>query len=190
MDPRRNRMVVLASLAALLGMVGLVAASVPLYQLFCKVTGYGGTTRIAQAAPDTPLGRAITVRFDASVAKGMPWHFAPHQREMRVRLGEQVLATYTATNTSDKPVVGTATFNVTPDKVGRYFNKIECFCFTEQRLEPGQTVDMPVTFFIDPALAEDDLANEVATITLSYTFFNKAAVPKRGGTTLINGGSP
>lgn len=186
----RNRIVVFASLAALLGMVGLVAASVPLYRLFCKVTGYGGTTRVAEAAPGAVLGREITVRFDASVAKGMPWRFEPQQREMRVRLGEQVLATYSATNLSDRPIVGTATFNVTPDKAGQYFNKIECFCFTEQRLEPGQTVDMPVTFFIDPVLADDPLANEVTTITLSYTFFDKTpAVPrKRALSSALQGG--
>lgn len=186
----RNRIVVFASLAALLGMVGLVAASVPLYRLFCKVTGYGGTTRVAEAAPGAVLGREITVRFDASVAKGMPWRFEPQQREMRVRLGEQVLATYSATNLSGRPIVGTATFNVTPDKAGQYFNKIECFCFTEQRLEPGQTVDMPVTFFIDPALADDPLANEVTTITLSYTFFDKTpAVPrKRALSSALQGG--
>lgn len=188
----RNRAVVLTSLAALLGMVGLVAASVPLYRLFCKVTGYGGTTRVAQAAPGAVPGPEITVRFDASVAKDMPWRFEPQQREIRVRLGEQVLATYTATNLSNRPVVGTATFNVTPDKVGPYFNKIECFCFTEQRLEPGQTVDMPVTFFIDPALADDPLANEVTTITLSYTFFNKdpAAPQKRAPSTALQGEPP
>jgi Cytochrome oxidase assembly factor len=172
MAPDRNRLVVTVSLAALLGMVGLVAASVPLYRLYCQITGYGGTTRVAESAP-AATGRPVTVRFDSSVSKGLPWRFTPHQREIRTRLGEQVLAVYSATNTGDRPVVGTATFNVTPDKVGKYFNKIECFCFTEQRLEPGQTVDMPVTFFVDPALAEDATANEVVTITLSYTFFRK-----------------
>jgi len=172
----RNRRVVVMSLAALAAMVGLVVASVPLYRLFCAVTGYGGTTRVAAAAPGATT-RPITVRFDASVAKDLPWRFVPAQREIRTHLGEQVLAFYTATNTGTQPLVGTATFNVTPDKAGRYFNKIECFCFTEQRLEPGKSIEMPVTFFVDPALADDTLVNEVMTITLSYTFFRKEAGP-------------
>lgn len=170
MERRRHAPVVLASLAAIAAMVGLVAVSVPLYDLFCRVTGYGGTTRVADhAAPATD--RPITVRFDASKAKDLPWRFKPAQTHVDTRLGEQVLAFYTATNTSDQAVVGTATFNVTPAKAGRYFNKVECFCFTEQRLEPGQSVDMPVTFFVDPGLAEDETTREITTITLSYTFF-------------------
>ncbi|MBC7908554.1 MAG: cytochrome c oxidase assembly protein [Rhodospirillaceae bacterium] len=173
MTARSNRTVVLASLTALAAMIGLVALSVPLYQMFCRVTGFGGTTRTATAAPGAVAGRPITVRFDSSVAKDLPWRFQPAQRQIKAHLGEQVLATYTATNTGSEPIIGTATFNVTPDKAGRYFNKIECFCFTEQRLEPGQTVDMPVTFFVDPAIADDPYANEVTTITLSYTFFKK-----------------
>jgi cytochrome c oxidase assembly protein subunit 11 len=173
-----NGRVVLLSLAALIGMVGMVAASVPLYRLFCRVTGYDGATSIAAAAPGA-TARMVTVRFDASVAKGMPWRFRPAQPEMQVHLGEQVLATYTATNTSAEPVVGTATFNVTPAKAGRYFDKIACFCFSEQRLEPGQSVEMPVTFFVDPALADDPNADEVKTITLSYTFFRKEAAEGR-----------
>lgn len=169
-----NGRVVMLSLAAVSVMVGLVVGSVPLYRMFCRVTGYGGATQVAVTAPGATT-RVVTVRFDASVAKGMPWRFQPTQREMRVHLGEQVLATYRATNTGTEPVVGTATFNVTPDKAGRYFDKIACFCFSEQRLEPGQTVDMPVTFFVDPALADDPTADEVRTITLSYTFFRKEA---------------
>jgi cytochrome c oxidase assembly protein subunit 11 len=173
MDARgRNRTVLLISVAALAAMIGLVAASVPLYRLYCKVTGAGGATRTAAAAP-TATGRAITVRFDSSVAKGLPWRFEPDQREIHTHLGQEVLATFSATNTSSEAIVGTATFNVTPDKAGRYFNKIACFCFTEQRLEPGQTVDMPVTFFVDPAIADDPYASDVTTITLSYTFFRK-----------------
>jgi cytochrome c oxidase assembly protein subunit 11 len=171
--------VVLVSLMALAFMVGLVVASVPLYQLFCRVTGYGGATRVAAAAPGM-VGRPVTVRFDASVTKGMPWKFEPVQRQITTRLGEEVLAVFRATNTGHEPIVGTATFNVTPDKAGRYFNKIACFCFSEQRLEPGETVEMPVTFFVDPAIAEDPDANEVNTITLSYTFFRKK--PERQAT--------
>ena len=170
MGQHRHTPVVLASLAAIAVMVALVAASVPLYDLFCRVTGYGGTPRqtdhVAAAA-----GRAITVRFDASLAKDMPWRFKPGQKRIDTHLGEQTLASFTATNLSDRPVVGTATFNVTPAKAGRYFNKVQCFCFTEQRLEPGQSVEMPVSFFVDPALAEDETTAEITTITLSYTFF-------------------
>lgn len=178
MPARSNRTVVLLSLAALAAMIGLVALSVPLYQMFCRVTGYGGTPRSGAVAPGPVAGRPVTVRFDSSVAKDLPWRFQPTQREIKAHLGEQVLATYTATNTGPDPIIGTATFNVTPDKAGRYFNKIACFCFTEQRLEPGQSIDMPVTFFVDPAMADDPYANEVTTITLSYTFFRKPA-PER-----------
>ncbi|HLO76042.1 MAG TPA: cytochrome c oxidase assembly protein [Magnetospirillum sp.] len=184
----RNRRVVLFSLAALAAMVGLVVASVPLYRLFCKVTGYGGATRVSAAAPGA-VDRVVTVRFDGSVSKNLPWRFRPDQREMTVHLGEQALATFSATNTGNTPIVGTATFNVTPDKAGRYFNKIACFCFTEQRLEPGETVDMPVTFFVDPALADDPYANEVTTITLSYTFFRKQAAQSRQAATVSRGPS-
>ncbi len=167
---RRDAATVLALLLVIAAMGGLVAASVPLYQLFCRVTGYGGTTQVQAAAPGA-VTRTVTVRFDASTAKGLDWRFRPAQREVTLRLGEDALAFYTATNASDHPITGTATFNVTPAKAGQYFNKIECFCFTEQRLEPGQTVEMPVTFFVDPALAEDENTAEVTTITLSYTFF-------------------
>lgn len=170
MARRRNAPVVLTSLAAVAAMVGLVAASVPLYDLFCRVTGYGGTTKVADHAA-TPTNRPITVRFDASKAKDLPWRFRPAQNKVETHLGEQVLVFYTATNTSDRAVVGTATFNVTPAKAGQYFNKVQCFCFTEQRLEPGQSVEMPVTFFVDPGLALDETTNEVTTITLSYTFY-------------------
>lgn len=170
MQRRRHAPVVLTSVAAVAAMAGLVAASVPLYNLFCRVTGYGGTTKVADHTVTT-TNRPITVRFDASKAKDLPWRFKPAQSRVDTHLGEQVLAFYTATNTSDRAVVGTATFNVTPAKAGQYFNKVQCFCFTEQRLEPGQSIDMPVTFFVDPALALDETTNEVTTITLSYTFY-------------------
>jgi len=168
-----NARVVVLSLAALTVMVGLVAASVPLYQLFCRVTGYGGTPQTASAAPGPVTDRPITVRFDSSVAKDVPWRFEPVTRQIKTTLGEQVLTSYRATNTGSEAVIGTATFNVTPEKAGRYFNKIECFCFSEQRIEPGQSIDMPVTFFVDPGLADDPYSNEVNAITLSYTFFRK-----------------
>ncbi|CAA7613645.1 cytochrome c oxidase assembly protein [Magnetospirillum sp. UT-4] len=175
MTPRAT---VAASVAAVAAMLGLVAASVPLYDMVCRATGLGGATRTATAAPGAEEAGAaaavVTIRFDASVAKDLPWRFEPGQRQMRVHLGEQALAFFRATNTSSEPVVGTATFNVTPDRAGRYFNKIACFCFTEQRLEPGQSVDMPVTFFVDPAMADDAFAAQATTITLSYTFFRQA----------------
>ncbi|TNC98586.1 MAG: Cytochrome c oxidase assembly protein CtaG [Stygiobacter sp.] len=179
MPRHRHTMTVAASLGAVAVMIGLVAISVPLYDLFCRVTGYGGTTRVAPAPeglngrpiPEGLNGRPIIIRFDASLAKGMPWRFTPEQRQITTHLGEQTLAVYNATNLSEQPVIGTATFNVTPAKAGRYFNKVQCFCFTEQRLEPGQSVDMPVSFFVDPALAEDETTAEITTITLSYTFF-------------------
>ena len=159
------------------GMVGLAFASVPLYQLFCQVTGFGGTPKIGVQADagkaNAHAGKMVTVRFDANVNKGMPWSFQPEQREVRVPIGESVLAFYVARNLSDKAVTGTATFNITPYKTAEYFNKVQCFCFTEQVLEPGQEVRMPVTFFVDPDLFDDRHAKDVDAITLSYTFFRK-----------------
>lgn len=174
----RDRIVVLGSLAAIAAMTGLVAVSVPLYQMFCRVTGYGGATMVATGPSATTSERMVTVRFDASLAKDMPWRFKPAQKEITVHLGEQVLAVFTASNPTGQPISGTATFNVTPAKAGQYFNKIQCFCFSEQRLEPGQSVDMPVTFFVDPGLATDGNTSEITTITLSYTFFK---IPDRQG---------
>jgi cytochrome c oxidase assembly protein subunit 11 len=156
------------------GFVGLAYASVPLYRLFCQVTGYGGTTQVARAAPATVGARKITVRFNADVNRDMPWSFVPAQREMVLTVGETGLAFYRATNRSPKTVTGTATFNVTPMKAGPYFDKIQCFCFNEQTLAAGQTVDMPVSFFVDPAIAQDPGMDDVSTITLSYTFFRAA----------------
>ncbi|MCP5432397.1 MAG: cytochrome c oxidase assembly protein [Alphaproteobacteria bacterium] len=168
---QRGQIIVFCCLVAALGMLGASFAAVPLYRMFCQVTGFGGTTQVATAAPDIVLDRKVVVRFDSNVSRELPWRFVPAQRSVKVRLGERTLVAYRATNLSDRPLVGTATFNVTPDKVGSYFDKLQCFCFTEQRLEPGETVDMPVTFFVDPALADDPLLDEVKTITLSYTFY-------------------
>ncbi len=154
------------------GMGTLVYYAAPLYRLFCEVTGFGGTTRAAQANSATILDREVLVRFDANVAPGLPWKFvAP--RPVKVRLGEEKLVSYTGTNVGTAPFLGTATFNVTPFKVGTYFNKVECFCFTEQLLLPGQKKEFTVRFFIDPRLAKDANAEDVSTITLSYTFFNQ-----------------
>ena len=153
------------------GMVGLSFASVPLYDLFCRVTGYGGTTQKVAAASDAVLERVIKIRFDASTNSALPWNFKPEQLEISLHVGETGLAFYKAKNNGDRPYVGTASFNVTPQKAGQYFNKIECFCFTEQRLNPGQEVDMPVTFFVDPEIAQNPNLDDVSTITLSYTFY-------------------
>lgn len=161
-------------------MMGLVVGSVPLYRAFCKATGIGGPPRQVAAASEQVADQWVKVRFDASVAKGLDWRFAPQTKEMKVRLGEDTLAIFTATNLSDKPVTGNAVFNATPDKIGRYVAKIQCFCFTEQVLEPGQSMDMPVTFVIDPAMATDPHTGEVATITLSYTFFRTEEPTSKG----------
>ncbi len=168
---RRNRITSLCLLGVVAGMVGLAYASVPLYELFCRVTGFGGTTQVAEAAPERVLERTVTIRFNADVNRALPWRFRPVERAVTLKLGEQGFTSYVAENRGDRPAVGTATFNVTPAKAGVYFNKIECFCFTEQVLAPGQSVDMPVAFFVDPAMAEDPNLDDVTTITLSYTFF-------------------
>jgi cytochrome c oxidase assembly protein subunit 11 len=160
---------ILAGVAA--GMLGLAFASVPLYDLFCRVTGFGGTTQVATGESDRTLERTMTVRFDANVDPALAWRFEPAQRSTRFKVGETQLAFYRATNTGTEPLVGTATFNVTPNKAGIYFDKIECFCFTEQVLMPGETVDMPVSFYLNPDLADDPKMNGVTTVTLSYTFF-------------------
>lgn len=167
----RNRRVALFVFLTVVLMVGLSFASVPLYNLFCRVTGFGGTTGVAEALPERVLDRVVTIKFDASTAQGMPWRFHPEERERRVRLGERGLTAYRAENPTDHAVTGTALYNVTPDKAGKYFRKIECFCFGEQRLEAGQSVSMPVVFFIDPALDDDPDMADVNVITLSYTFF-------------------
>ncbi|NYZ13387.1 cytochrome c oxidase assembly protein [Azospirillum sp. RWY-5-1] len=168
---RRNLRLMGACFVLVAGMTGLAFASVPLYDLFCKVTGFGGTTQRADAAPAQAIGRTVAVRFNADVNGQLPWSFRPVDREITVALGEQQLTSYRAANRAGQAMVGTATFNVTPDKAGKYFNKIQCFCFNEQILEPGREVDMPVLFFVDPAMAKDPDMDDVTTITLSYTFF-------------------
>ncbi len=169
---RRNATTAMVLIGVIGGMAGLTYASVPLYRLFCQVTGYGGTTQVADRLPERVLDRVITVRFNADVSKSLAWQFRPAQRSIDVRLGEQALVFFAARNDSDTPTTGTATFNVTPAKAGIYFTKIACFCFDEQTLAPGQSADMPVTFFIDPDLASDRNLDDITTITLSYTYFN------------------
>ncbi len=153
------------------GMVGLSFASVPLYDLFCRVTGYGGTTQRAEVASSEILDRQITIDFDANTGRNMPWKFKAVKRKIKLNIGETGIAYYEAYNPSDRTITGTASFNVSPLKVGQYFTKIDCFCFTEQTLKPGERVDMPVTFYVDPEIARDVNTKEVETITLSYTFF-------------------
>ncbi|TKD50392.1 cytochrome c oxidase assembly protein [Sphingomonas baiyangensis] len=166
----RNVRTALFATAAVFGMTGVGFASVPLYRVFCQVTGFGGTTQVADAAPGATAGR-VTVAFDSNVSPALPWKFAPEQRTAKVALGERNMAFFTARNDSDRPVTGTATFNVTPAQAGRYFAKIQCFCFTEQVLQPGEEMRMPVIYYVDPALATDPDAKSVQEITLSYTFY-------------------
>ena len=168
---RRNLKIVLPAVGVIGIMLGLVAYSPTLYRLFCAATGFGGTTQRADSDAGVVSDRVITVRFDSNVGPGLAWRFEPAQREVKVHLGEQRLVSFTAENLTDQPIVGHATFNVTPQTAGIYFNKIQCFCFDEERLNAHQKVDMPVVFFVDPALASDPETRDVDTITLSYTFF-------------------
>ncbi|CAN0495961.1 unnamed protein product, partial [Discosporangium mesarthrocarpum] len=184
----RNRRLALISFSVAAGMVGASYAAVPLYEIFCQVTGYGGTTQVAEAAPAEVLNRKMTIRFNADVGKAMPWRFAPAQDRVDVKVGEQGLAFYRAKNISGRTMTGTATFNVTPAKAGQYFNKVECFCITEQELKAGAEIDMPVTFFIDPDIAKDPNLNDVTTITLSYTFFETEPDPDRTVRTVTESG--
>ncbi|MGD1934899.1 MAG: cytochrome c oxidase assembly protein [Candidatus Phaeomarinobacter sp.] len=171
---KREKQIVMACALIVGGMVGMAYAAVPLYDLFCRVTGYGGTTQMSAEYSDVILDRVVTVRFDANTNRDLNWGFKPQQVSTDVNVGADGLAFYTAQNLSDRPVVGTATYNVTPQKAGQYFAKVECFCFTEQLLMPGESIDMPVTFYVDPAIAEDPNMDDVSTITLSYTFYEKA----------------
>ena len=159
----------LAGVAAL--MLSLSFAAVPFYNWFCKVTGFAGTTSVAVAPSDVVLDKTVVVRFDASLDANMAWEFKPMQTEMTIRIGETGLAFYEAYNPTDRVIAGTASYNVTPDQSGGYFTKIECFCFTEQVLQPGERVTMPVTFFVDPSIEENPEAREIKEITLSYTFY-------------------
>ncbi len=167
----RNTRLALRLVAVVPAMLALSFAFVPLYDWFCRTTGYGGTTSVATEAPGEVLDRVVTVRFDANVAKNMPWQFRPKQTEMKVRIGETGLAFYEAYNPTDRVTAGQAAYNVTPDAAGRFFDKIACFCFELQVLQPGERVDMPVSFFVDPELVKDDEATYIQAITLSYTMF-------------------
>lgn len=171
----KNTRIALLLSGIVFGMVGLSFAAVPLYELFCQVTGFGGTTQRAEAGATTGSGavseREMKVRFNADVNGDLPWSFAAEEREVKVWVGENRLTFYKARNESDQAVTGVATFNVTPTKAGQYFNKVACFCFDEQKLQPGQEMEMGVSFFVDPAIEADPNLDNVKTITLSYTFF-------------------
>lgn len=172
---RRNARTGMIALAGALAMLGLGYAAVPLYDLFCRVTGFGGTTQVASeadASAAAALGtmREISIRFDGSLARDVPWTFKPTQATDTVRVGQRDMATYVARNDSTVPITGTATFNVEPAQAGAYFNKIQCFCFTEQTLAPGEEITMPVVYYVDPAILDDEVIGDIEQITLSYTF--------------------
>jgi cytochrome c oxidase assembly protein subunit 11 len=167
---RRNRNVATLLLLVAVGMVGAAYAAVPLYELFCQATGFGGTTRVATDNPKGVIGRQMTTRFDSNVDGGLAWQVTP-SRPITGDIGSVETITYTARNLTNKTVTGTAVFNVTPERAGSYFNKIECFCFTEQTLKPGETVEMPVTFFVDPDIDREAELKTIREITLSYTFY-------------------
>lgn len=176
---RSNLRVAVMCMSMVAGMAGLAYASVPLYDLFCRVTGYGGTTQRAENSNGIPIiDEKVTVRFDANTGRGLEWNFEPVQRSVTLRFGEQMQVSYRATNTSDRPLTGTASFNVTPQAAGIYFNKIECFCFTETTLQPGETMEMPVVFFVDPDMIGEAETRSTRTITLSYTFFETEPADK------------
>ncbi|MEM0948650.1 MAG: cytochrome c oxidase assembly protein [Pseudomonadota bacterium] len=168
LDPNTRTVVQLSGVVVTMG--ALAWASVPLYDWFCRVTGFGGTTGVSEVAPDDILEQTITVKFDASLERGMPWKFKPVEREMEIRIGETGLAFYEAYNPTQTAVAGTASYNVAPYSTGGYFSKIDCFCFEMQVLEPDQTVLMPVTFYVDPEIIDDPEAKHANHITLSYTF--------------------
>ena len=176
----RNRRVGLMALAGALAMLGLGYASVPLYRLFCEATGFGGTTQRASAAQASAVkvaDKTISIRFDGNVESGMPWQFGPEQVTQTLRIGARKMAFFKAHNLSPKTVTGIASFNVEPENAGRYFNKVQCFCFNQQTLKPGQTVDMPVIYYVDPAILTDPDAKDIEQITLSYTF-HQVVVPE------------
>lgn len=167
--PPKKHALVLGALS--LAMLGMAYASVPLYRLICQKTGFGGTPQVARTISDGTINRTIRVQFVANVHRNLPWTFMPKQHEVTVKLGENFLAYYFAKNNSTRPIVGMATYNVSPDKAGIYFSKVQCFCFEEQMLAPGDSMDMPVLFYIDPALDKDSSLKNLTTVTLSYTFF-------------------
>jgi len=168
----KNARTGLIVLAVVFGMIAVSFAAVPMYRLFCQVTGFGGTTQTAEALPDRVLDRVVTVKFDGTTSRNMLWNFKPEQREINVQLGQRGVTAYKAHNPAKMASTGMATYNVTPLKAGKYFHKIQCFCFDRQVLQGGERVSMPVLFYVDPAMDDDPNMDDVNTITLSYTFFN------------------
>jgi len=166
-------------------MVGAAYAAVPLYDWFCRTTGFNGTTQVATSGPSASIGRKVTVRFDANLGPGLPWRFEPEQNSIEVKLGEVVTVNYRVINQSARPITASAAYNVTPLNMGAYFQKINCFCFTEQRLKAAETRDMAVVFYVDPAMAKDPDGADVDTITLSYTFY-----PQREPSRPVADGAP
>ena len=158
-------------LLAVAVMIGVAFASVPLYRLFCQVTGFGGTTMVSDKLPDRVLDRTVTIKFDANTSRNIDWDFKPEKHQETVKLGQQVMIAFIAKNEDSVPTAGTAIYNVTPNKVGKYFHKTQCFCFADQTLNPGEEMPMPVVFYIDPAMNDDPTMEDVKAITLSYTFF-------------------
>ena len=185
---RSNRRLVTTLLAVVVTMGALAWAAVPFYSWFCRVTGFAGTTQVATRGPDRVLDQTVRVRFDANVMPGLDWTFRPMQREMRVRIGETAMAFYEAVNNSDQTLTGQASYNVSPDAAGYFFDKIQCFCFTEQTLKPGEGVEMPLTFFVDPAIMADRDAGRIRDITISYTFFRSE--PTKSAEAKLDGAAP
>ena len=168
---RKNKRMAVAVFSAVFGMLALAFACVPLYDMFCRVTGWGGTTQVARQAPDQVSDREVIVQFNTDTERGLPWGFESKRDEIRVNVGQDALVTFKARNKTAREVAGTAIYNVTPPKVGKYFNKTQCFCFNKTVLKPGQNATMPVVFFIDPAFAEDEDMEDVKVITLNYKYY-------------------
>jgi cytochrome c oxidase assembly protein subunit 11 len=186
--PRRDLLIAFCCGGLVAIMIGMSFAAVPLYSWFCRTTGYGGTTQIAKAAPQQTSDRIVTVRFDANVAAGLPWRFEPEQRTIDVKLGQVVTVYYAVTNEAARVTAGQAGYNVSPSTVGIYFEKINCFCFTEQTMKPNESRDMAVVFYVDPKLAEDSEQDRVDLITLSYTFY-PVRVPDQAAASTLPGKS-
>lgn len=178
---RRNTVLAGVTVAVMVGMVGMSFAAIPLYRLFCSATGYGGTPSIGLAAAPGSSGQIIRVRFNADINPALPWAFAPDQSEVSLNLGDEQVAFYHATNKSSRPVTGMALYNVTPEKVGKYFHKTACFCFNKQTLSGGQSMEFPVSFWVDPAIRTDPNTSDVKVITLSYTFFRSLEDAEKTG---------
>jgi len=181
MKPRNNALIAAVLLVCIGGMAGLSFAAVPLYRMFCEATGYAGTPQLRGTAGPGASGRDIVVRFNATTSPNLPWRFAPNETAVSVALGEDRLASYVGQNRGRQPITGVATYNVTPEKAGRYFHKTACFCFDEQTLAPGQEMQFPLSFWVDPAIADDPDTRDVKSITLSYTFFRSLDDAARNG---------